>query len=292
MTASADSAVGRGRCPRGAGVEPLARSASRPTPVCAPPRAIDEQERSTDIHPIDKCKLKPCRFKPCSWTPVACSSTPTGRASARRWRGTVSIVTARRSRPRSRTRSSGSTLARRFKATNDQQRGWTYFNLVLTEAGVALYRRDRRCARGAQRLPPAVQSVGDGARRCAAGAGGAARARLPARRRLERQRHAARACSTRLGLDRGVRRRLRLASSKASKSPIRVSFSSRSSGRARAPRRRSTSATSITSTSWAPVRPASRPSCSMRGICMGIATARACRTIGEVVDLIASEAWR
>ena len=25
-----------------------------------------------------------------------------------------------------------------IKATNDQQRGWTYFNLVLTQAGVAL----------------------------------------------------------------------------------------------------------------------------------------------------------
>ena len=51
------------------------------------------------------------------------------------------MASGRRRRPRggrAARRRNGSTPATTIKATNDQQRGWTYFNLVLTEAGVTL----------------------------------------------------------------------------------------------------------------------------------------------------------
>ena len=98
----------------------------------------DKDESSPFVHGSDKCKLKRCRFKPCSSTRAACSSTPTGRASATRWRRHgVDVSSARlaAAEPRAKKRlDTGDTI----QATNDQQRGWTYFNLVLTEAGVPL----------------------------------------------------------------------------------------------------------------------------------------------------------
>ena len=55
-----------------------------------------------------------------------------------RWPVTVSTPAAdalAAAEPRAKKRlDTGDTI----QATNDQQRGWTYFNLVLTEAGVAL----------------------------------------------------------------------------------------------------------------------------------------------------------
>ena len=116
----------------------------------------------------------------------------------------------------------------------------------------------------------AVQPVGNGARRGPAGAGGAARARPPARRRLQRQRHAASRMFDAARTDRGVRRHLRLARRRRREAGSAF-LSDRAGAVGRATRRpRSTSATSITSTSWAPVRPALPPSCSTRGICIGI----------------------
>ena len=91
------------------------RVARRGPHECRAAQGNREQERSTGIHPIDKCKLKPCRFIPCSWTQVASLSTPTGRVSARRWSGTVSSSRHRRFRTRSRAPSSGSIVVRRFK---------------------------------------------------------------------------------------------------------------------------------------------------------------------------------
>ena len=193
----------------------------------------DEEERASWSHSLDKCKLKPCRFKPCSSMPAACWSIPTGRASARRWRATGSTwrrAALASAEPHAKRRiDTGETI----KATNDQQRGWTYFNLVLTEAGVALSDATVAALARAARLPSGVQSVGVGPRRSAAVARRVARARAAAGGRVERQRRAAsRLRSPRA--DRRVRRHLRLAPRRGGEArPALLSDRARTVGRAR-----------------------------------------------------------
>ena len=68
-----------------------------------------------------------------------------------------------------------STPARRSRH-DDHQRGWTYFNLVLGEAGVALSDAADAALAGIAPVSPAIQSLGNGIRRYQR-PGGAARAK-------------------------------------------------------------------------------------------------------------------
>ena len=91
-----------------------------------------------------------------------------------------------------------STRRRTVSATNDEKRGWLYFNLILEQAGITP-RGDCRGARGAARLPPAINLWEYMPDDVLPSLRALARAGPAAGRRLERERHAAHACD-RLGL--------------------------------------------------------------------------------------------
>ena len=71
----------------------------------------------------------------------------------------VSAATLAAAEPHAKRRlDTGDTIA----VTTDQQRGWTYFNLVLTEAGMPLSDVDRGRAGRTPCVPSDVQPVGNG----------------------------------------------------------------------------------------------------------------------------------
>ena len=164
---------------------------------------------------------------------AACSSTPTGRGSARRSARHGVDGRGRGARPPpSRTPSGGSTPATRSRRPTTSSAAGPTSTSCSTEAGVALSDATAAALAELHVYHQTVQPVGVGPGRGAAVARGAPRARAAAGGRVERQRRAA----SRLRSPRADRRRSTSSStrtSKASKSPIRASFRSRSTAPAR-----------------------------------------------------------